>query len=191
VAVFGVTGGAAGASELRSITQAVRDAAKQIGALRLVVLGRNSADAEQKLREAFHDVPVELRVLGVLPPGEVAKTLCGTDVLLFVRGAISTRRGSAIAGIACGLPVVAFAGEETLPPITEAGLAIYSPEKPGDLSRALLQVLGDAKYREQLAARSRSAQKEYFSWEAIAARYAELLNQVDSESAPFSGTGSR
>jgi glycosyltransferase involved in cell wall biosynthesis len=98
-------------------------------------------------------------------------------VLLFVRGEISTRRGSAIAGIACGLPVVAFAGAETAPPITEAGLALYKRETPGDHSRVLTQVLRDAEYRASLSARSRAAQKEHFSWSAIAARYAELLRE--------------
>jgi hypothetical protein len=122
IAVFGVTGGASGQSEIRDIAQAVRIAAQEAGSLRLVVLGRNSEAAEKDLREALPGVPVELRVLGVLASEDVAKTLLQADVLLFVRGEISTRRGSAIAGIACGLPVVAFAGVETAPPITAAGI---------------------------------------------------------------------
>jgi glycosyltransferase involved in cell wall biosynthesis len=177
IAVFGVTGGAGGQGEMRAIAQAVRDAAHELGSLRLVVLGRNSETAEKDLLEALRDVPVELRVLGVLAPEDVAQTLTQAHVLLFVRGGISTRRGSAIAGIACGLPVVAFAGPETAPPITEAGLALYSREKTGDLSRELIKVLSDSEYRGSLATRSRAAQREYFSWSAIAARYAEVLGE--------------
>jgi len=175
VAVYGITGGAGGEREIREIAEAIRNAARALGALCLVVLGRNSEAAENDLREALRDAPVEVRVLGVLPPERVAKTLAQSDVLLFVRGEISTRRGSAIAGIACSLPIVAFAGAETAPPITEAGLALYSREMPGDLSRVLIKVLGDPGYRESLAGRSRQAQRQYFSWDAIAAQYADLL----------------
>jgi glycosyltransferase involved in cell wall biosynthesis len=179
IAVFGVTGGVQGQSEIRDIARAVRDAAQKVGPLHLVVLGRNSAAAESDLRQALRGVPVELRVLGVLPSEEVAKALRHADVLLFVRGEISTRRGSAIAGIACGLPVVAFAGAETAPPVTEAGLALYSREKSGDLSRVLVAVLSDSEYRASLAVRSRAAQLKYFSWDAIAAQYAEFLRQQE------------
>jgi glycosyltransferase involved in cell wall biosynthesis len=177
IAVYGVTGGAEGQAEIREIADAVRGAAQEMGPLKLTVLGRNSTAVERNLREALGDASVELQVLGVLPPEDVARALCRADVLLFVRGEISTRRGSAIAGIACGLPVVAFAGAETAPPITEAGLALYKRETPGDLSRVLTTVLRDAGYRASLSARSRAAHKEHFSWSAIAARYAELLRE--------------
>jgi hypothetical protein len=175
MAVYGVTGGASGQAEIQQIVESVRFAAKTLRNLRLVVVGRNSQAVEQDFRSALQGVPVELQVLGVLPAAEIAEVLSQANVLLFVRGEISTRRGSAIAGIACGLPVVAFTGAETAPPITEAGLALYSQNKPGDLSRVLLKVLTDSEYRASLAARSRAAQQQYFSWSAIAARYAEVL----------------
>ena len=43
---------------------------------------------------------------------EIVRKLGASDVMLFARGPISTRRGSALAGIACE-------GWETAPPITE------------------------------------------------------------------------
>jgi glycosyltransferase involved in cell wall biosynthesis len=110
----------------------------------------------------------------------VARTLTVSDVLLFLRGPISSRRSSAIAGIACGLPVIAREGPETAPPITEAGLAVYSPQRKGDLGEVLLRVLEDEHYRAELAQRSWSAQQEYFSWPAIASRYAEFLEKPAS-----------
>jgi len=109
------------------------------------------------------------------PQGDWQPDLQHADVLLFVRGQISSRRGSAIAGIACGLPVVGFAGPETGWPITEAG---FVPVPMGDregLSVALQRVLSDATLRASLAERSRRAQQQYFSWHAIAARYADAL----------------
>ncbi len=177
VAVFGITGGEAGRWEIETIVEAVRFAASRIGNLRLIVLGRNAQDAEAELRKRFDDSTVELHVLGILPGENVVRSLSASDVLLFVRGPISTRRGSAIAGISCGLPVIAFEGSETAAPITEAGLAFFSPDRKGDLGDVLLRVLEDEHYRNSLAQRSLLAQRQYFSWRVIAARYAEFLKR--------------
>lgn len=177
IAVFGVTGGEAGRKEIGSIVEAVRFAAERIKKLRLVVFGRNSQTAEAELRAELRDANVEIKVLGVLPETGVAQTLFSSDVLLFVRGPISTQRGSAIAGIACGLPVIAFEGEQTTPPITQAGIAFYSPQRKGDLGDVLVRVLGDEHYRTSLAQRSWLAQAQYFSWSVIAGRYAEFMQK--------------
>src|SRR5438552_9137150 len=125
VAVFGITGGEAGRGEIDQIVDAVQFAASRVGNLRLIVFGRNAQSAEAELRQRFQDVGVELHVMGVLPGEDVVRSLSISDVLLFVRGHISTRRGSEIAGIACGLPVVASAGSESAVPIIEAGLALF------------------------------------------------------------------
>src|SRR5882762_8688103 len=170
-----ITVGEAGRKEIEKIVEAVRFAASRVGNLRLIVLGRNAESAETELRKHFRDSTVELHVLGVLPGKDVVRSLTVSDVLLFVRGHISTRRGSAIAGIACGLPVNAFEGPETAAPITEAGLALFSPQRKGDLGDVLVRVLEDEHYRASLAQRSWLAQRQYFSWQAIAARYAEFM----------------
>jgi len=177
VAVFGITGGKAGEREVREIAEAVRFAAKRIQDLRLIVLGRNSKSFEAELSKQLGDSPVEMHVMGVLRSEDVVRSLAISDVLLFVRGHISTRRGSAIAGIACGLPVIAFEGPETAPPITEAGVAFYSPERKGDLGHVLLRVLEDQHYRTSLAQKSWIAQQHYFSWAAIAKQYAAFLER--------------
>jgi glycosyltransferase involved in cell wall biosynthesis len=96
--------------------------------------------------------------------------------MLFARGPISSRRGSAIAGIACGLPVIAEAGWELASPITEAGVVLV-PETlvPEGFGPALVRVLSDPAYRESLEERSRNAQSRYFSWSAIGRQYAQAL----------------
>jgi len=177
VAVFGITGGETGRKESARIAEAIRFAAATIGRLELHAFGRHADDCESVLRESLRGVPVDVQVQGVLPPEEVVRGLASADVMLFVRGAISTRRGSAIAGIACGLPVVAERGTETAGPIEEAGVVLVSADKPGEFGEALLRVLTNAEYRAQLAERSRLAQDKYFSWTAIAARYAEELRK--------------
>jgi glycosyltransferase involved in cell wall biosynthesis len=173
--VYCITGGEAGSRETSEIIAAVRFASQRLGKLRLTVFGRHAELREAALRASLRELPVELSVEGVLDEHRVVENLRSSDVLLFVRGAISTRRGSAIAGIACGLPVIAQAGTETAAPITEAGVVFYDPQKPGDLGAVLLRVLQDEKYRLGLAERSRLAQQQHFSWSAIAGRYAELL----------------
>lgn len=177
VAVFGITGSGETEKEVQEIADAVRFASARVKNLRLVVFGRNSKAAEPQLRKLLDGVPVELQILGLLSSEDVARNLSRCDLLLFVRGQISTRRSSAIAGIACGLPVIASEGPETAPPITEAGVAFYSPQKKGDLNAVLLHVLEDEHYRATLAQRSWVAQQRYFSWTVIARQYAELLGR--------------
>jgi glycosyltransferase involved in cell wall biosynthesis len=181
VAVFGVTGGAEGVVESQKILAAVRAASLKLGKLRLFVFGRNADSAGLVLREGLRDLPVELSVEGVLEEAQVVERLSSCDVLLFVRGTISSRRSSAIAGIACGLPVIAWSGTETAPPITDAGVVFVAPSENSSVSQeflnaVLIRVLSDSAYRAELAARSRAAYLEHFSWPAVATRFAALLN---------------
>jgi len=173
VAVFSLSPGRVGAEEVKAIVEGVGHVAKRIGLVRLVVLGRNAESAEKFFLERLHGMDVQLSLSGVLAAEEVVRVLGKSDVLLFVRGAISTRRGSAIAGIACGLPVVAKEGWETSAPITEAGVELIEPGE--QFGPALVRVLCDPTYRARLAERSRKAQQRYFSWQAIAQRYAAAL----------------
>jgi glycosyltransferase involved in cell wall biosynthesis len=176
IAVFSITGGRDGEREARTIVDAVRYAAEKIGRIRLSVFGRHAELRENDLREGLRGTSVDISVEGVIDPGQVVKRLRACDVLLFVRGTISTRRGSAIAGIACGLPVIAHAGSETAAPITEAGVILVSASNTEELQAALVRALSDRVYRGELAARSRAVYDTYLSWPAIATRFAEILN---------------
>jgi len=175
VSVFGITGGHARHNEVARIVEAVRFVASKIGKLELHAFGRHADDCESMLREGLCGLGVDVQVRGVLPADEVVAELSSADVLLFVRGPISTRRGSAIAGIACGLPVIAERGAETGGPIEEAGVVLVSAERQGEFGDALLRVLTDPHYRAQLAESSRVAHRKYFSWQAIADNYVKEL----------------
>lgn len=103
----------------------------------------------------------------------------GADALLFVRGHISGRRSSAIAGIACGLPVVAYEGVETGFPITEAGVWLAPQGDLEALSEGLCRVLTDESLWQALHQRSVQAYRRYFSWDAIANQFLKVLgNEV-------------
>jgi glycosyltransferase involved in cell wall biosynthesis len=176
IGVFSITGGEAGGRETKIILASGRYAAQKLGKLHLSIFGRCAEPRESELREGFRDLPVELSVEGLVEATQVAQKLSVCDVLLFVRGPISSRRSSAIAGIACGLPVIAYRGSETAAPITDAGVILVSPDQPDDLNSALVRVLSDAAYRMDLAARSRVAYQTHFAWPAIAGRFNDFLN---------------
>jgi glycosyltransferase involved in cell wall biosynthesis len=188
IGIFSITGGTAGDRETRAIVAAVRYASRQLGSLRLTVFGRHAEVREAVLRESLKDVSVELDVTGVLDDQALVAKFAAADLLLFVRGTISSRRGSAIAGIACGLPVIAVEGSETAPPITSAGVVLV----PGNLDekalqlqlgQALVAILSENDLRLQLAQRSCAAHEQFFSWPAIAKRYAEVLQPLEQSNA--------
>jgi glycosyltransferase involved in cell wall biosynthesis len=178
VAVFGVTGTPQLQPETEFIAQVIRQAAQKVKGLRLVVLGRNAEESEVPLRKALNGTNVELVVHGVLPAGEIERELSEADVLLFVRGGISSRRGSALAGIACGLPVVACEGPETGPPVTEAGVMLSAENDPGALADNLVRVLSDDALRNDLRRRSLEAREKYFSWDVIARKFLQVFNNA-------------
>ena len=181
VAVYSITGGSRTAPEIADLDAALRQAVTAVGRLRLLLFGRGSREAEAALRSQLSGVDLEIESLGLLPPDDVTRTLSRADVLLFVRGQISTRRGSAIAGIACGLPIVCYSGPETGWPVTEAGIvAVPAGDRPA-LAAALATVLADAPFRVKLAERSRQAHAKYFSWAAIAEQFDAALKPRPTE----------
>jgi len=178
IAVFGVTDGGNISQEVSDIVLTARKAAEHVPRVRLVTLGRGSAESEARFREALNGSPVEYQALGLLPAQEVSRVLAASDVALFVRGPISTQRGSAIASIACALPLVAYARPCLPGPLAEAGVV---PVPYGDregLAQAALRVLTDSQLWLELHQRSERAHQKYFSWEAVAARFTELLNHA-------------
>ncbi len=181
VAVFSSSAGAPGEVEVKRIAEAIRHASGQMGPLRLVVVGRNSEISGKQLREQLTGGQVGVVIHGLLEAEDVVRKLGASDVLLFVRGPISTRRGSAIAGIACGLPVVACRGWETAPPITEAGVVLVEEGATSEYGPALVRVLTNDDYRASLRERSRRAQKNHFSWTAIAEKFASALRSAGED----------
>jgi glycosyltransferase involved in cell wall biosynthesis len=175
VVVFGVTAGECGRREAVQIARAVHRAAEALPRLRLVVLGRGSKEAAGALQKAIDGANVELSVLGLLPADEVSGVVADADVLLFVRGHLSSQRTSGIAGIACGLPIVGYSGPHTGLPLTEAGVMLVPQANEEALAEALTQVLSNGAVWRCLHERSVEAHRRYFSWDAIAKRLVETL----------------
>lgn len=169
IAIFCVTGRTQ-TEEVADIAYVVQRVTQTIPRLRLLVLGGGAEDARDVLQQALASIPIQVCVLGLLPAAEVSRRLVASDALLFVRGAISGGRSSAIAAIACGLPVVAYAGPETGHPITEAGVILVPLGDRSALANQLVRVLKDSTVWTALHQRSLLAQHRYFSWDAVAAR---------------------
>jgi glycosyltransferase involved in cell wall biosynthesis len=178
IVVFGITGGKATTREVDDIAYVAQYVSHHVQPLRLIVVGRGSSQAEPTLRTVLQGVNVELIGKGVLPPEEVARVLADADAFLFVRGGISTQRGSALAGVAAGLPIVAYAGQHTGYPLTEAGLVAVPYGDCAALAQEMTRVLTDDRLWQELCQRSFQAQQTYFSWDVIARCYLEEIGCV-------------
>ena len=182
VAVYGVSWGRRLLAEVADIGAALRQASQSVGPIHLLLFGRGSQEAEPSLRSELAGADVEIESLGLLSPEQVTQTLARADALLSIRGQVSTRRGNAIAGIACGLPVVCYSGHETAWPVTDAGILTVPLGDRQALAAALENLLLDEPFRKKLAERSCQAYEKYFSWAAIVERFAEELHLRDKAS---------
>jgi glycosyltransferase involved in cell wall biosynthesis len=177
VIVFGVTGAPTMAREVEEISAVLRDACATLGGLRLVVIGRGAMEARADLARALANCDVELTVRGVLPAEEISREFERADALLFVRGAIAPQRSSAMAGIACGVPIVGYQNGDISGPLKEAGIE-WSPWQDRDsLTRGLVRVLSDGSRWLELHERNLKVQQEYFSWTRIAERYQMVVTE--------------
>ena len=77
--------------------------------------------------------------------------------------------------MACGLPVVGYAGPQTGFPVTEAGLTLVPQGNAEALADALTRVLSDGDLWQRLHEQTVDAYHRYFAWEAIAERFVETL----------------
>jgi hypothetical protein len=166
VVVFSITENVR--DEARLVARAVTKAAEKLGAeVRLVAFGRGVEDARAWL-ERDVGPGIEVVTSGIVPASEVAMYMMESDAQLFVRGAASSRRGTVVAGLAFGLPIVAFAGEETCWPITEAGIELVPQGDVEAIGGALARIASDREWASELRSRSESAYRRYFSWDGIA-----------------------
>jgi glycosyltransferase involved in cell wall biosynthesis len=180
IAIFSVTGGDARSQEVRDIVRAMRSLKERIGPVRLEVFGRGANEARESLERGLDGSGVEFTARGVIPAEEITRTLSAADVMLCVRGLVTGRRGTAIAGIACGLPVVGYGRPGSDPAIDAAGVRMVPWRDSEEVSNELVQVLTDEKLWQELHEKNVRAMEQYFSWDAVADRYMKLLAANES-----------
>ncbi|HXX19648.1 MAG TPA: glycosyltransferase [Candidatus Acidoferrum sp.] len=175
VIIFGVTGMPQTDREVDEIAYVMKRTARAIAKVRLVAVGRGAIEAREKLAKALEGANVELTVRGVLPAEEITREFERADALLFVRGAITPQRGSALAGVACGVPIVGYRNGIISEPLKDAGIE-WSPWGDRDsLVRGLTRVLSDSRRWMELRERNFEAQENYFAWSKIADRFRTVL----------------
>jgi glycosyltransferase involved in cell wall biosynthesis len=177
VAVFGVTDQANchRERELADISHAVHAAAANGMHLKLLLMGRGSTEAGETISQALRDTPAEVSTTGLLSAEKLAENLAASDAMLFVRGKIHPRRGSVMAAIACGMPIVGYAGMAEGTPLVEAGVELVPYGDRDALGAALTRILTDANLRRTLRQKSVYAQRKYFRWDTIAATFVRFL----------------
>ena len=176
VAVFCVSDPPYRRREIGDIAHAMRLLAQQGVKARVVFVGRGTAEAHEEINNLFdYGAATEVLNLGLQSAEEVRRILSGADAMLCVRGPLYMRRGSAIAGIACGLPIIGYAGAAEGTPLEEAGLELVPYGDRDALGRALDSVLIDPERCQTLQARSQHAQRDCFSWRHIADSFVRHL----------------
>jgi glycosyltransferase involved in cell wall biosynthesis len=175
VAVFCVSLNSNRELEVADLAHAAQRVRQAVGSVRFVVLGKGSEEARTEIESAFKGSDVELSVRGRLPADQISETLASADVLLYLCGHVSQTRGSALAGVACGMPIVGYTGEAR-EPIHEAGVKLVPYRDREALAAALVRVLSDDALRAEMRRKSREAQQQLFSWDSIAEKYIEVLN---------------
>lgn len=175
VAIFCLSGPPILREELEDISEAAA-AAKQSGAeFRLLFLGRGTLEASEDISLRFKNLNIEISNLGLVSAERVAAALAESDAMLCVRGRVYLRRGSAIAGIACGLPILGYGGEAENTVLSEAGLLLVPYRDGAALGVALGRVMKDRNLQLELREASLRAYEKYFSWDSIASRFVTFL----------------
>jgi glycosyltransferase involved in cell wall biosynthesis len=182
VAVFCVSESPYQQREVGDVAHAARAAASNGSSLHLIFVGRGTAEAQPEIERVFRDIPVQVSNLGLRTAEEVSRILASSDAMICVRGKLFPRRGSALAGIACGLPIIGYAGAAERTPLEEAGVCLVPSEDRDALGAALSRVLRDPELQRELRRRSLRAQAAYFSWDTIAAAFIRELGVGQAES---------
>lgn len=178
VAVFCFSPGHNRHLEIGDMVHAVRTAQRSGERVHLMILGRGSQEIQREVEQALTGSGVRVSATGILLAEEITRKLAGCDALLFVSGNIAQTRGSALAAVACGIPIVGYGGAAEGTPLAEAGIELAPYRESQALADALTRVLSDADLNADLRRRSANAHRKYFSWDVIAGKFVASCNSV-------------
>lgn len=167
--------------EIQDIAHAMRCLAQRGLRARVVFFGRGTAEAKEEVESAFNSATVQVENLGLQSADDVRRILSESDAMLCVRGSLYMRRGSAIAGLACGLPIVGYAGAAEGTPLEEAGVELVPYLDRDALGQALARVLENNELRDRLRQNGSRAYNEHFAWKRIASSLATVLGEARAQ----------
>ncbi len=116
---------------------------------------------------------------GYTPPPQVSANLLAADVcVLPYRDGASFRRGSFMAALSHGRPIVSTRPAVPLPELRHGeNILLVPPDDPAALAAAVARLAADPALQRQLGDGARALSRQ-FTWEHIAARTADLLAQL-------------
>ena len=119
---------------------------------------------------------------GFLPPAGVSAHLCAADVLVMpYRDGVSLRRGTLMAALAHGRPLITTQPAEPSPAFRHGdNMWLVAPDDAAGLAAAVLTLAGDGPLRARLGDGARALAAS-FSWPAIAAAAAAFYAEVRGE----------
>jgi glycosyltransferase involved in cell wall biosynthesis len=175
VVVFCVSDSPYGEREINDVSRAMRVAASNGVKLRAVFVGRGTSEMKNLIDHCFSETQIEVRNRGLCDAAEISRIFGDADAMLAVRGKLYLRRGSALAGLACGLPIVGYGDAATESIIAEAGITLVPFGDCEALGLALRDVLSDEALWQAMHEKSIHVQQTYLSWNVIAAQFARVL----------------
>lgn len=157
---------------------AVGHLAKQGRPVRLLMIGGKVGASDPTNREFARHVEgviaregVADRVVwtGFLPPEEVSAAFAVADMaVLPYSDGISFRRGSLMAALAHGMPIISTVPRAHLPELVpEENVILVPPDQPADLAEAVARVADHAGLRARLSEGARRLSR-LFAWDRIA-----------------------
>jgi glycosyltransferase involved in cell wall biosynthesis len=124
---------------------------------------------------------------GYVPEEEVSAYLLAADIcVLPYRDGASFRRGSLMAALTHGLPIVTTRtpGEQPTPTafsiprlVNGKNVLLVPPEDPSEIANAVQRLIADPGLRERIGRGAREL-SEHFRWEDIAARHLEVYRAL-------------
>jgi glycosyltransferase involved in cell wall biosynthesis len=139
---------------------------------RALLVGLHSERFRDHLLKENSELSDRIFATGTLCPQEAASCLAASDILLqpYVDG-VSSRRGSVMAGLALGLPIVTTEGSFSETVWREGGAVVLAPAgDPDTLVAASLRLLRDEGTRKQLGPAARIFYDRHFSLERTVQR---------------------
>lgn len=178
VVVFCVSESPYGDREIADVAGAMRAAAAPGLRLRAVFVGRGTTELKNVITAAFAGSNIEVVVRGVCDAPEVTQIFSNSDAMLAVRGRLYLRRGSALAGLACGLPIFGYGGESAGTILEEGGIALVPFGDREALGLALGEILTSPARWQEMHDKSLALQQKYLSWDVIAKDFDNFLRPV-------------
>lgn len=144
----------------------------------------------QRMEELIEKLGLGERIhwTGFTPQSEVSANLMATDLAaLPYRDGISFRRGSLMACLVHGLPIVSTRPLRRIPELREEENVLLAPSNdPATLARRLKDVMGNDDLRQRLGEGARLL-AQHFTWPAIARKTVALYERLLSASREAGG----